>query len=589
MSLIILSNPGSVEADIGQTSTLFPIVFSFVIGQMLSQAARWRLENGTQLGYLEQLMGSRTVFSAFSTHFSLRTLNILSVALISLWLLSPFGAQSALRLLDLTYRESLMKTESTYFDSTGEPMFSSWDGSSDSNRSRLSSMYLASLFSADGQKTGPGDIWKNVKIPYLPYNLSETDVEWVDVSLDGSTQYSALVGIPAVRLGKPMYNKSFTWESTYVDLRCNNISTSDDRMEVDLDLTRMGSGLHSNNTYGVQSLVSNGTFSTAYNSMSMRPGPWILALDTFVDRIWYPDSNISVDWSRINTRKGYFTPSIFVNEAAIESRQATLLFQGFSPNVTTAYCKVSQVYVESNITCVEQKYCAVVAQRKSIKPQANSNITQLSWPQTMKQVVNLPTTLLSTNSDGLSDPSLHYIAGENITGITVPKEYARIDKVSPEMFSRRLGQLINTYLMLGNAYTAILAPSAGSHGAFRYNLTATVTGSTLTAVYSVSKVWLCIYVVSALALTSAAFANPIINHFTLTPKVLGTVSLAIRDSRYISIPPGTGILDGMELSREVRRMEIRYGVVKKTDDGFGVLGITTRERAGKVENSALYI
>lgn len=40
------------------------------------------------------------------------------------------------------------------------------------------------------------------------------------------------------------------------------------------------------------------------------------------------------------------------------------------------------------------------------------------------------------------------------------------------------------------------------------------------------------------------------------------MSLAIRDSKYVSILVGSDIIDGVELSRKLKHREIRYGVVK---------------------------
>ncbi|KAF6800913.1 hypothetical protein CMUS01_15536, partial [Colletotrichum musicola] len=39
-------------------ATLFPILFATIVGRLMSEAARWKLEKGSRIGLLEQLMGS---------------------------------------------------------------------------------------------------------------------------------------------------------------------------------------------------------------------------------------------------------------------------------------------------------------------------------------------------------------------------------------------------------------------------------------------------------------------------------------------------------------------------------------------------
>ncbi|KAF5226881.1 hypothetical protein FAUST_12121, partial [Fusarium austroamericanum] len=48
-------------------ASAFPIAFASIVGRMVFEAARWKLEKGATLGLLEQLIGSRTVGSTFVT------------------------------------------------------------------------------------------------------------------------------------------------------------------------------------------------------------------------------------------------------------------------------------------------------------------------------------------------------------------------------------------------------------------------------------------------------------------------------------------------------------------------------------------
>lgn len=56
-------------------------------------------ERGTTLGRLEQLVGSTSVFAALERQISLRRFSVVGYVLTIIWLLSPLGGQSALRLM----------------------------------------------------------------------------------------------------------------------------------------------------------------------------------------------------------------------------------------------------------------------------------------------------------------------------------------------------------------------------------------------------------------------------------------------------------------------------------------------------------
>lgn len=81
--------------------TIFPIAFAAIMGTCLRNVAAWKLERGITVLSLEHLLGSRTVFSAITTPLSLRTVNILTLCLIFLWVLSPIGGQATFRLIDI--------------------------------------------------------------------------------------------------------------------------------------------------------------------------------------------------------------------------------------------------------------------------------------------------------------------------------------------------------------------------------------------------------------------------------------------------------------------------------------------------------
>lgn len=213
-----------------QAATLFPIAFAAVVGRMVTKVAARKLERGASLESLEQLIGSRTVFSTLSTQVNLRSLNVLGLFLTLIWVLSPLGGQSALRIIDTGF-ESLQSDSSVlYFDTGAQSEFGKlFDGSNAGADQAstivavLNSMYTASLLSSSSVKSSTMDLWGNVKIPYLSSYQSHPVSEWTDVPSWPTAQYSSLIGVPIS--GVENGNSSFLAESSYIEIQCSNIST----------------------------------------------------------------------------------------------------------------------------------------------------------------------------------------------------------------------------------------------------------------------------------------------------------------------------------------------------------------------------
>lgn len=174
------------------------MIFAFVTGRLITHLARHRLENGSTLGILEQLMGSQTLGSAYSTHIQLRIVNPVGICLLGIWLLSPIGAQSLLRILHQATRS--IHTTVTHFDHLKQ---------GDSYATNPAGSYVGSLLASSAVKDGPEDLWGNVKIPFLQADAGHKDGNWRAVNkVDEGPVYSGLVGIPVT--GVPFGNSTFS-------------------------------------------------------------------------------------------------------------------------------------------------------------------------------------------------------------------------------------------------------------------------------------------------------------------------------------------------------------------------------------------
>jgi hypothetical protein len=539
------------------------MLFATVVGQAAKKMATWRLEQGSTIGLLEQLLQSRTVFAAVTTQISLRACNSLGLGLVLLWILSPFGSQSSLRILSTELTSTSTTQTVPYVDTIGHDA-DTFDAADDVTflMNGLKPAYVTSLLGPASAKNGTLDLWGNVKIPFLSQVGQPRGDEWltVPVSDTAAAIYSSLIGIPIAGLG--LGNATFALESTYMALNCTQHASS---QPVSID---------SNVTW------ANGTFRgpnvTAGESLVPR---WQLALDQFVDRRYYSG--------------GY--PGQFINDTDITANQGTLLFQSPGSDPTTngngdpviSYCKINQEYVESNVTCEvtrASQNCSVIAQRQSQLPHPPSEITSMSFPgyfdNFVKQLItatgNLPHVGFSSPAEYyLQDPSTAFILSSN--GATL----AALGNISAEEMSIRLGQLMNTF-QLGSQVYKDISSVQGSSGR---NTTATVT--VLHEVYVCSWSWLVVFFFATFVMFLAALSSAWWGLRTTIPDVLGYCSSLTRDSRHLNLSGG-GTLDGMERARLLKDYQIRLGAINCEGGGTDELALGTVNMTAKPKRGRMY-
>ena len=109
--------------DYTQGPSVFPIVFTAIVGQLMTSIASWRLERSVAVGLLEGLLASRSLGSAFLSLFRLRIVTIWTPAMLLTWCLSPLGGQSALRGVSSMLSPALSQTTFYHLPTTAA---SSW-------------------------------------------------------------------------------------------------------------------------------------------------------------------------------------------------------------------------------------------------------------------------------------------------------------------------------------------------------------------------------------------------------------------------------------------------------------------------------
>lgn len=535
------------------------------------KVASYILQHGTTLGKLEQVMGSMTVSGTIGTHFRLRSVNTLGLCLVGLWLLSPIGSQAFLRVVYPTLEPRTSPILVPYFTTDTQSMFAGGDSiSSDIVQSSVfRSMFAAALLSPSDSKTGPMDIWGNVKIPYLSSLQPVTGEDWVTLSPNDSVAYSSLVGIPIAASGTGETDLSV--ESSYINLNCG----SPNRLSGFMDLKPF---FHDGNPKSSPFSVDNGTCrgigssvaSSAYNTSAT----WSICLDSFVSPLF--NGNLSTDSSSKSCQpgsQGYIaSPCSLRDLSPTDVRKGTLLFQSLqvSPNespassgVDAAFCQLSQVYVQSQVACTSTpnapRSCRVIAQRNSQAHHAPSDLTPLSFPEIFQAIsLHLPRSFGTEESSSRSDPSIFYINNPSPTTITSGTGPADLSHTPPHILSRRLGQIINTYYTLSQAYDLIID---GAPAQLPDNPTALSTINSSEELYQVAWPWFVFLIISIMAMLLSGLAIVIISLHTRNPDILGYCSSLIRDFKYIDLPIEGGIHDGVKLSRMNSDLRLKMGVV----------------------------
>ncbi|KAK4623700.1 hypothetical protein CLAFUW4_03964 [Fulvia fulva] len=94
------AEPLPVAAKYGLT--VFPITFAAIVGPLMTTIAAWRLERTISLGFLEYLLASRSLGSAFVSLIKLRYCSFYILPILIAWYLSPLAGQSSLRVVTST-------------------------------------------------------------------------------------------------------------------------------------------------------------------------------------------------------------------------------------------------------------------------------------------------------------------------------------------------------------------------------------------------------------------------------------------------------------------------------------------------------
>lgn len=575
------------------------MLFAAVVGHMVYNVARRKLEKGSSLGSLEQLIGSRTFGGTITTQLTLPGFNLLGLALLLLWLFSPLGAQSVLRILNAPLEPTFSSASAQYQDLTRATMLSNTVASSSGSakainvRFRHLGVKLSTLLQVPHDvQTDTMDLWGNVRIPFLPKSAVDGDDDsWTDITWsDDFERFSALAGISISSV--PVGNSTLEVESAYIDLSCYNVSKGEgagSSKNMDWDWYNFGTTPDIGRvppTSGNGSWQGVGTNRTGDPSwdLAAAKASWAIALDRFVDNYWLNSTEQvrrrAIDPEDTGARQEFIrsymnSPALFVNETGIEAGPTKLLFRAtldtsghFAGDDFEAHCDVKQRYVETRVHCRRdegrtRQNCTAVAHRPSRRDHPPDDITHLSFPSVFRHVAErLPQ---ATNADvGVADWAIQWLNSTHVAGVTLADTLTDVDD---ETFGRRLAQVLNTYMLLSAHEDAQVSSDSMP------NATAPVAASVLAATYRVDKTWVALAFLCCGVLLAGGVAAVVFAHGARGPEVLGFASASVRDSKLMDLPPGVGQMSGLDISRELAGVRLRYGYSDLTLQGRRLVGV----------------
>ncbi|EPE33299.1 hypothetical protein GLAREA_06311 [Glarea lozoyensis ATCC 20868] len=558
-------------------STLLPLTFSLLVGRLFVKLASYHLEQGTTLGLLERLIGSRTVFSTIETQLRFGVFSFLSLGLVGLWLLSPFGSQASLRMLSTALVSQEQNSNVTFFN-TWQPTFAGKTEFESGWFASFATLFSAAILAPVVVKTGTQDLWGNVKIPLLSSlsNLSPDKDGYHHIPETFTPTYSSLFGIPTSDI--PVGNITFSIESTYLELVCSNITTSPARDS--------------------RTFINPGLIATT--------GPFRSGLN-ITDRTSYAMGYLGQDMTAFLQDQAVggevCLDCIGNNYTSSKQIPGLFLWQDFSgeTNVTSIFCVPSQAYVESKVVCnttSTTRSCRVAAQRQSILAANPSALTLLGFqsvtdglsrllPQSVRMMDGVDTLLnylVSPNDDTFIQQTKTPRSIANTTGVASGTD-ARVLGVELQDFSTRLSQIVNTFLEgslldFPSFVTGKEMPSAEAAtspevllAAIRnrkpsITVPATITSFVLT--YVCVWAWAAIFILATAMMLIAVIVTVIIRRKTLARDYLPYVSSLVRESQFVTMPRGGVRMDGMTRAKEMRDLKVRLGDVGDVGAGWEI-------------------
>lgn len=572
------------ELDNAQGPTVLPILFAAVVGRACKASISWRLEAGGNLGTLDLLATSTSFANAIFAQISLRSISIIGCAMAAIWAFSPVGGQASLRIMTIGSMSVVNATSFGYIPANNS--YYDWvlaDGSY--LWPTATGLYIAALLAPARIKESPMDLWSNVKIPSLEDLLelksgAVATSSWMDVPAENVT-YTSLVGIPVSGVNASSGATNFTLETSYWRLQCSAVEIGKVCAKF-LPNTparcRVQDGIDWSGASGMASLLLS-------NSSDISD-----PRDPICDRNYWatdipPRDLIYAAWPMANNQ-----------------------IDG-ADDPFNAHCTIETSWVELDIRC-QIRDCAVKRIRRSLQARPPPGWTFLddtnctNW----QYFTNWFTSIGEATSSGLgtlpqgylSDPNDPTLAKYNNSTVIRPGELA------PNVFARRLGQLMNTWWMVSIARETLSSgvsgglsgrtdPRPGISDLILLRVdTASGDSTQEVPVIKCRQGWFVALLLTSMVLLLAGAIPPIVRAWARAPAFTLLVSTLLRDTPYFDAPEAGSTLDSTQRSRLLKQRAVRLGdVMPKEPVGHLAIGAWSGGEEGeqwpaRVQKGRLY-
>ncbi|KAF2625690.1 hypothetical protein BU25DRAFT_345329 [Macroventuria anomochaeta] len=536
-----------VQSYILLAPTIFPIVYAAILGRTLRRVGLYMAEKGSTVGTLERVIGCQSLFSAIERQYTLRHFDVLGVLILLVWLLSPVGGQSSLRLLTNQPQMVYSITPAWYYPMQAY-IWASLLGFNNAMRfHHISVPYMAALQSSSQTINSSRDMWGNLKIPdikYLDgYQANKSIGTWLHIGNDTQLTYTSLLGMPIFGISTPG-NSTFNLTSHYWSIDCEKASGN----------------------YSRTPWLSSETELSTY------------ALITFNESL------------AAGARTVY------------SSRKPLTKGSTLSGNITETYvvsatCYAQPIRVETHIACWGTT-CRAQAMRELDWNQLDDQ--RLILYSNYTDILRNMTTADKANAEGAATQSQMtetFIAGQILLAgyaTSLDGSWVDIETLSKQVLSSRLQQAINTYwdASVGNMHRSwehqpddrppevcIVRQRECRSRKLNWNVTEFHSEKHSGEQYACNSGYAVITIAISCFLFLAAVLSLILGIITTAPDILGFVSTAARNNVYFEdrVP---SYFDGLEATRALKDIKVRIGDVAG-DNEVGRVAFTSLESASR--------
>ncbi|KAF2653263.1 hypothetical protein K491DRAFT_680660 [Lophiostoma macrostomum CBS 122681] len=593
--------------------SIWPIIFSGVLGNGIRALADWQVERGVPLLSLEQLFGSLTMGGTIITAFRWSMLNISSAALIALWTFNPLGSQASFRGIHLTPRAGSSLGNISTYDAkfSTQLLLSKYAGASTHMEPTIRALYSSTLYDLVssiqyveptnsttkdivanlGGDNSAGiqaatDTWGNVRIPSLIYSNEYNPTnphEWIHMPWDKKVlNYSSLLGDRVEGVDRAFTgNTTFTITSSFQQFNCSpwyhlnttgSVSSGQRLNDSDADIW-----LLRNTGSNYQELV------TAY------PTPMI-------PRTLF-----------ITLRSDNMTATPNVREMVFGSAYTGKSRESGLSTVSITTCALRTSYVDANVTCASKgvlgkALCGVGALRATPLPPEPLGETVLNYSTHASNSFTDLVGLLDDNQKGSGQSSLvEYYLFDPLSAFTTSSGpslgYVDVGSLDIELFERRFSLMWNTLWKIAWATESATGGKMTAQETIQgeiinilANTTSNVTYS-VPATYAIDKPWLITYFISvSVMLTISVFAL-VLRSRCRAPAILGYVSSLVRDSTYFDDCgiDGKSTEGGAEWSKRLGKLRVMVADVGGEADGPGKIAFAPVGIGKRVVKEGVYL